>query len=209
MRAILLPTVVSALLAGPASAQETPPPPAPVATAPLASPTFEEPPPPAPVLRDVPPRFSWDFAVAVSYGMMTQFNAAPPFAGFGFRGGWGKHYGRSRVGAGLAVSFEGPIPIQWGNYLTPAFQWDFVHEKRVAFGASAGLDLILSADAGRTQQYEVTFDPAPMVAFRIGYSTPWSLVRNRFFILVEPKLRVVAGQPSFVGAIVIGTGRGY
>lgn len=207
MRASPLSAILAVLLAGPAWAQD----PAPVPPAPPApTPSLEdEPPPPAPVIRDIPPRFSWDFAVSVSYGMMTQFNAAPPFAGFGFRGGWGKHYGRNRVGAGLAITFEGPIPIQWGNYFTPAFNWDFVHEKRVALGASAGVELVLNADSGETQQYNVTFDPAPMVAFRVGYSSPWSLVRNRFFIVLEPKLRVIDGQPSFVGAIVIGSGRGY
>ena len=67
------------------------------------------------------------------------------------------------------------------------------------------------AVAGRAREGrdDLSFDAAPMAAFRIGYSQPWSLVARRFFVAVEPKIRVIDGRVNVIGAIVIGTGMGY
>ena len=173
----------------------------------------EEAPPPPVVLRVIPPRFSWDAGFQASFGMMTQFQDAPPWLGLGFRGGWGRNFGGHRVGAGVSVSFEGPIAVQWSNNLEPHFLWDFVDTqgkgKGLMIGASVGPALIMNADIGKTRKTDLTYDIAPMAAVRIGYSQPWSLIAKRFWVAVEPKVRLIDGKISALGAIVIGSGRGY
>lgn len=200
-------------LATVAHAQEMPPAepvPAP-APEPAPAPTVfaeEEAPPEAPVLRNIPPRFSWEIALSASYGMMVQFDGLP-WAGFGVRGGWGKQFNNHRIGPGLSITIEGPIGVEWSTNFEPAFQWDLVTEKKLWLGASAGVDLLLNVDQRKTLVALTTFDAAPMVAFRVGFSQQWSLIRRRFFIGLEPKLRIIDGKPSFVGAIVLGSGAGY
>lgn len=170
----------------------------------------EEAPPPV-VLRHIPPRFSWEFGISVGYGMLTQFPEAPSGIGFGLRAGWGKHFGAHRVGAGLSITFEGAIPVQWSNNFEPAFVWDFIvpDTKGLFLGLSAGPDLILNVDSGATRNLETDFTAAPSLAFRIGYSQPWSLVARRFWVVVEPKVRIINGNVNVIGAIVLGSGNGY
>lgn len=170
--------------------------------------------PPEPVvLKNVPPRFSWDFAVQASYSMLPQFDAAPPWMGIGFRGSWGRHWGNTgnhRLGPSLSATFEGPIAVQWANYFEPAASYDFVSEKRLWAGASLGASVIVNVDLQSAASYITTVDFAPMVSARIGYSTQYSILMKRFFVGVEPKFRLVDGiLPSFGGAIIIGTGMGY
>jgi hypothetical protein len=183
------------LLATPALAQDDDKPPEPV------------------VLKNVPPRFSWDFAVQASYSMLPQFDAAPPWMGIGFRTSWGRHWGSTgnhRFGPSFAASFEGPIAVQWANYFEPAASYDFVGENRFWAGASLGASVIVNVDLQDQASYITTVDFAPMVAARIGYSTQYSVLMKRFFVGVEPKFRLVDGiLPSFGGSIVIGTGMGY
>ena len=78
-------------------------------------------------------------------------------------------------------------------------------------GASLGLDLMLAVDVPPNQVRGVryAFYPAPMVAFRIGYSQAWSRIQKRFFVAVEPRLRMVEQYPAAGVAIVIGSGMGY
>ncbi|MCB9679950.1 MAG: hypothetical protein H6733_00635 [Alphaproteobacteria bacterium] len=169
----------------------------------------DEAPPPPVVLRAIPPRFSWDFAFSASYGMLPQFPTYPHWGGFGIRGGWGRHFDAHRVGAAVAVSFEGPVVVQWATNFEPQATWDYVSPKGVYVGASAGVTLGLNVDVGQTLKPRVWFDPGPMIAARIGYSQPWSMVARRFFVAVEPKLRYTAQTFNVGGSIVIGIGRGY
>ncbi len=170
----------------------------------------DEAPPEPVVLKHIPPRFSWDFALQASYTMLAQFDNAPPWMGIGFRASWGKHFSNHRIGAGLTISLEGPIAVQWGNNFEPHVTWDFVSDKGLLLGASLGPDLILNADLGATSTIQTSFNVAPFVSARIGFSQPFSLVARRFFVAVEPKLRMIDGTvPSFGGAIMIGSGMGY
>ncbi|MCB9664692.1 MAG: hypothetical protein H6732_11310 [Alphaproteobacteria bacterium] len=168
----------------------------------------EEAPPPPVVLRAIPPRFSWDVGLQVSYGMLEQFDAAAPWMGFGFRAGWGRHFGNHRVGAGGIVSIEGQVGVEWANVLEPYAAWDTIVGKGLYLGASIGPMLSLNVDTQDRGKTTVSFDAAPFVAFRIGYSGAFSVVAKRFWVAVEPKLRIIDGRPSFVGAVVLGTGAG-
>ena len=53
-----------------------------------------------------------------------------------------------------------------------------------------------------------------MASFRIGYSTPFSRLLKRFFIVVEPKGRIIVGnenrstQPDLSVLLSVGSGRG-
>lgn len=195
--------LATALAATAAWADEPAPVEEPASTAPVEEPELQ-----APVLRDIPPRFSWDVGLSVSYGMMPQFEA-PGWAGFGVRGQWGKHYGRHRIGPTLGVFLEGPIAVQWTNNFEPAMHWEFVHEKKLWLGATLGVDLALHADRAGTLETKLSFDAAPVAAFRIGFSQPFSIVRRRFFVGIEPKIRIMDGKPQVLGALVIGSGAGY
>lgn len=179
----------------------------PAAAAQTAETETEAAPPPV-VLRTIPPRFSWDIALQVSYGMLEQFDAAAPWVGFGARGGWGRHFGSHRVGVGSSLSLEGPIGGQWANILEPYVSWDTVIGKGLYLGASAGPMLSVNVDTLTRGKTTVSFDAAPYASFRLGYSNAFSTATKRFWVCVEPKLRIIDGRPSFVGALLIGTGSG-
>lgn len=176
----------------------------------------EEAPPPPVVLERIPPRFSYEFGVHASYGTIATFIDAVPFGwvGLGLRAGWGKNFGRNRIGPGLVLAFEGPIPIHWSFALEPQVQWDHVTLKGFAVGASVAPSLLVNTgDNKGTTETSTHF--APALAFRIGYSETWSRVGRRFFIYLEPRLRYVVGAEDTrqalnpLVAIVIGSGRGY
>lgn len=171
---------------------------------------FEDEPPPAPVvLRHVPSRFSIDGGLSFSYGMLPQFLGAPAWLGIGGRFAGGRTYGDHRLAGSMSISLEGPIAVQWSTVFEPALAWDWASPKGVLVGASIGPSLLLNADLRDTQGYDLTFDAAPHIALRVGWSQRFSLVARRFYVAVEPKLRIVNGQPAFVAALVIGTGRGF
>jgi len=169
----------------------------------------EEPPPPPIVVKHIPPRFSWEIAINPSYGMLPQFVDTPAWVGIGLRGGWGKHYGPHRLGAGLSFTFEGPLAVEWSNNFEPMMMYDWIHKSGLWLGASLGPTLMLNSQAATNRKLETTFLAAPFAAFRIGFSRPWSLLFKRFFIGIEPKLRVVNGQPAGIVSLVIGSGTGY
>lgn len=173
------------------------------------APPDEEPPPPPVIIKHIPPRFSWEIAVNPSYGMLPQFEATRAWIGLGLRGGWGKHFGPHRVGAGLGISLEGAITVQWSNNFEPMVIYDYVSKKGLWVGASLGPDLIINSDTGSAAGVSNTFTAAPMAAFRIGWSQPWSLMFRRFFIGIEPKFRYIDGFPAGGVSIVIGSGSGY
>ncbi len=183
----------------------------PTALQPLDPATADEPPPPPVVLKNIPPRFSWDMALMPSFGMQPQFVDTPPWLGLGFRASWGKHFKAHRVGAGFGFSIEGALSVQWSNNFEPQAMWDFVSKKHLWVGASLGLDLQLNVDIppGSSRGVRYGFVPAPMAGFRIGYSQYWSLISRRFFVGVEPRLRMIGDLPAAGVAIMIGSGVGY
>lgn len=161
------------------------------------------------VLRHIPPRFSWNVGLAISYGMLPQFDRIPAWAGFGVRGGWGKHFGSHRIGFDIGFMFEGPIAVEWANTLEPAIGWDWIGPTGLFVGASVGPTLSVGTYLTPTQTLENRFDAGPFAAVRIGWSQPWSLVSRRFWVAVEPRFRWIAGQPSVVATLMFGTGNGY
>lgn len=183
----------------------------PTALQPLDPATADEPPPPPVVLKNIPPRFSWDMALMPSFGMQPQFVDTPPWLGLGFRASWGKHFKSHRVGAGFGFSVEGALSVQWSNNFEPQAMWDFVSKKHLWVGASLGLDLQLNVDIppGSSRGVRYGFVPAPMAGFRIGYSQYWSLISRRFFVGIEPRLRMIGDMPAAGVAIMIGSGVGY
>lgn len=203
---------VGALAASPLSLADDAPPPATTQADEEAPPPpifDDEAPPPAVVLRHVPANYSWDIGVHASYGMRAQFPGAQPWLGLGARGAWGKNFGDHRLGLGVAFAFEGEYAVLWSNIFTPSIQWDLVTPKGLYVGANLGPALYLNATLGGGFGYDLSFDAAPEIAARIGWSQRFSLVAKRFYVAVEPKLRIVDGKPSFLGAIVIGSGKGY
>jgi hypothetical protein len=162
----------------------------------------------APVLKRLPPRVSWEVALYPSVVTLPQFVDAPVWLGLGIRGSAGKHFGDHRVGGGFGFSAEGQISIQWSNNFEPQAMWDYVSDKGVWAGASLGVDLILNADIppGSSRGLRYSFDPAPMVGFRFGYSQPWGIGMRRFFVGLEPKLRIIDGAPGVAVSILIGSG---
>lgn len=172
----------------------------------------EEPPPPPIVLQRVPPRHSWDFALAPSFGMIGYFREdLPAWLGVGIRGGWGAHKGFHRFGVGLSVAAEGEVTVMWTTAIEPAATWDWISPKGLLLGASVGPSLLLhhtlAARAGVS--FDTKVGASPHAAFRIGWSQPWSLIGKRFFVAAEPRLRWIRGAPSASIALVIGSGGGY
>lgn len=204
--------LASTLLAAPALAEDEPELATAVPAADGAEPApveDDEPPPPPVVLRQVPPRFSWEMAFQVSYGMVPEFEGSPPWAGFGLRGAWGRHWGNHRVGVGAGITFEGPVGVQWANVLEPVATYDWVYPKGAILGLSAGPSLVLAVDTHDRIRATTLFGAGFQVSGRVGYSQPFSLVARRFFVAAEPKLRWVDGNVSGLVSIVLGSGRGY
>ena len=166
------------------------------------------------VLKKLPPQTSYDMAMKVTYGAISHFqNDVPPWIGFGFRGGWGRHIdgpsgGASthRLGASIGFSMEGPLPLHYNLVLEPMATWDLI-QGQVLFGASLGPSLFMHSFLGLKGQ-ESSFGIGPALAVRIGHSQPWTRIGRRVFFLFEPKLRFVEGQFSPLGSIIIGSGWG-
>lgn len=171
----------------------------------------DEPPPPPPVILErIPPNFSWEIGLAPTFGTMTHFGegeAAMP--GLGVRGGWGRNFGPHRIGAGLSISLEGPVTLLWSNVLEPSVQYDYVNLRGLWLGASLGPSIMVDSALSDAIGYENKARLTAHAAARIGYSQTWTRVGRRFFVGLEPKVRIIDGQPSVLGALVIGSGAGY
>ncbi|MFT6162819.1 MAG: hypothetical protein ACJAZO_004181 [Myxococcota bacterium] len=166
------------------------------------------------ILENIPARNAYDVAVHAAYTNMGYWSDnSGPYIGFGVRGtyGWivgGKH----RLGPSLGLSVEGPVPIYSTIALEPQFAWDRA-SKGFVVGASVG-PAFLYHSSEATIRSERAFSIAPMASFRIGYSKPFSRLGKRFFIVLEPKGRVIVGnetrktQPDLSMLISVGSGRG-
>lgn len=169
----------------------------------------EEEPPPAIVLRFVPANHAWDVGIHASYGMRVQFPGEPPWLGIGARVAWGKMYGDHRVGFGFTFAAEGEPAVKWSNIFTPSFQWDLVTPKGFLIGANLGPALMVDVQLTGGYGYDTSVGIAPELAVHLGWSQRFSLIAKRFYVALEPKLRIVDGKPEFVGALVLGSGKGY
>jgi len=165
-------------------------------------------------LEKLPPQTSYDMAMQITYGAISHFQTdVPPWIGFGFRGGWGRHVdgpsgGASthRLGASFGFSAEGPFPLHYNLVLEPLATWDVI-QGQLLFGASVGPSLFVHSFLGLKGQ-ENSLGAGLTVALRLGHSQAWSRVGRRVFFLFEPKLRIVEGQLSPLGSIIIGSGWG-
>lgn len=153
------------------------------------------------------PDFTWDIAMSVGGGQMP-FDA-PPWVGFGLRGNWGAHFGKVRIGPGLAVFKEGPVGIHWSTAIEPSFNVDALVARNLLLGIGVAPGVVLEHHPRARPEFRRDANFAPVVAARIGFSQPFTVWGWRVFCAVEPKVRIVAGIPQFVGAIVIGSGGGY
>lgn len=185
--------ILASLLAGPAFAQAE----------------EEEEAPEAVELDFVPSRFSLDGGIHISYGFLPQFAGAPAWVGFGGRFAWGRNWTNHRVGLGVQLSLEGPIGVEWANTIEVGAQWDWVSPKGLYLGATLGPALYINASQRQTNGYDVSVDPGAYLAARIGWSQRFSLIARRFYLAIEPRFRMIGARPSFVAALVFGSGRGF
>ena len=132
----------------------------------------------------------------------------PPWATLGIGASWGKHFGKThRVGAGLAIIAEGPIPVHTSFFVEPTARWDAIF-KWLQVGVSVG-PAIGFHHAQRTITHESEWEVGPVGSMRIGWSQPFSRLGRRLHVLVEPKMRLVNGRMNPTVALYIGSGRGY
>jgi hypothetical protein len=160
-------------------------------------------------LERIPPQYSYDIGLQLGVAELTYFREeVPPWATLGVFGSWGYHIrGNDRVGPGLAVIVEGPIPLHTSLSIEPTFRWDRIMGK-FSVGAAAGLAIMTHA-AWRSSGTEVAVTPNPMLAARIGWSQGWTRVGRRLFIVAEPKARLISGRINPGISIQVGSGHGY
>ncbi len=161
------------------------------------------------------PRAAWDLSVHVNYSTVAHFGELP-WVGFGLGLAWGRIFGVHRLGAGLRLNLEGPVPIYFSSSLEPQVQWDAILGG-VQVGASLGPALLLHTRALALGSSN-TLGVAPMAAVRVGWSQRWRRASRRFFVVLEPKVRWVAMErvgeapvdwaPDVGVGIVVGSGRG-
>jgi len=178
---------------------------------------IKKPPPPPPEgflpvptldIERIPPATSYEFAAQVSYGSVAYFtDRVPNWVGFGFRGAWGKHFGKSRIGASGTATLEGDLTVHTLAVFEPAFVWDYVSEGGLLLGAGVGPAFAFT-DYNATVVHEVGFEVAPSAAVRLGWSQTWTRVGRRLFVFAEPKVRMAQGRMTPVVAVAVGSGAG-
>lgn len=168
---------------------------------------LEAPPPPV-ELQFVPARFSYDGGLRISYGTLPQFGNVA-WVGLGGQFAWGRNWTDHRLGVGVSISFEGPVGVEWATHFDPGIQWDWAAPSGLYLGATVGPGIALNAAIRQESGYDVTVDFAPFLAARIGWSQRFSLIARRFHLAIEPKVRLIQGQPGFAASLIFGAGRGY
>lgn len=159
-------------------------------------------------LEQIPPRYAYEAGVHMSYGTIGYWRShTPPWVGFGIRGVWGRvSRDQNRLGAGLGLNVEGPLPLYFSGSVEPQFAWDRV-ANGLLLGASAGPSFLWHSML-EIQGPKHSFGVAPMGALRVGYSEPWSKVGRRFYAVLEPKFRWIRGGGDYSVAIIVGSGAG-
>jgi hypothetical protein len=177
----------------------------------LAPAPEDELPIPTLTLDRIPPRYSYEMALQVSYGEVAFFQeTVPPWVGFGFRGGWGKNFGMQRIGLAGGFAAEGELGVNTLLTLEPAVAWDYVtpgEKGGLQIGASVGGAVGYAASAV-TVDTESSFVAAPSASVRIGWSQGWTRVGRRLFVFLEPKVRFASDGPAPVVALAVGSGGG-
>lgn len=160
-------------------------------------------------LKRIPPVYSYDFGLQLGVADITYFrDEVPPWATYGFFASWGWHpRGNDRIGPGLAVMVEGPLPLHYSASFEPSFRWDRIMGK-LTVGAAIGPAFMIHSKATELGP-EIGFTPAPMVAARVGWSEGWTRVGRRLFIVAEPKVRLIAGDVNYGITLQVGSGQGY
>lgn len=162
-------------------------------------------------LDRIPPRYSYELAMQVSFGEVAYFReTVPPWVGFGLRGGWGKHFGMQRLGLNATFGAEGELGVNTYLSLEPALAWDFVSPGKrggVQVGAGIGPALGYTASAVTVDETH-SFEVAPSAALRLGWSQGWTRVGRRLFVFVEPKVRWASDGFAPLVALAVGSGGG-
>lgn len=154
--------------------------------------------------KEVPPA-SIEISAHAGWGQLTYWQQYYAWSiGLGLRGLYGKHIGpHHRLGGGLGWSLEGPIPSAFSTALEPQLAWDAVYGK-FTMGASVGVSGFMHYYLG-LRDGEVYFSAAPMASLRIGYADGWPSLHPSLFIVFEPRVRYMQGQPSFMFAVTVGS----
>ncbi len=160
-------------------------------------------------LDRIPPRYSYEMALHVSYGEVAFFqDTVPPWIGFGIRGGWGKNWGSQRLGLSGTFAAEGEIGLNTFLSVEPAVTWDMVsagEKGGIQLGASVGPALGYTV-SNVTIDSQSGFVVAPTAALRLGWSQGWTRVGRRLFVFMEPKVRLASD--GFAPSVAIGVGSG-
>ena len=165
-------------------------------------------PPPSFEVQRLPPTISYEFAMHFSFGTVTYWREfVDAWIGFGGRFAYGKHIGEHRLGGSLTAVAEGPLGVHTSLALEPHATWDWISPGGVQLGVGAGPAAMYHfRNDIVTPERSVTFNPS--AAVRIGWSQSWTRVGRRLFIVAEPKLRIVDGEPNPLVALVVGSGNG-
>lgn len=194
----LIPVVAALVLSTPALAQDDG---GTLSASDLPPPSFE--------VQRLPPSVSYEFAMHFSFGTVTYWREfVDAWIGFGGRFAGGKHLGDHRLGGSITGVAEGPIGVHTTLALEPAATWDFVAPKsglQLGFGVGPSLMYHFRNDTTEAER-KVTLNPS--AAMRIGWSQSWTRVGRRLFIVAEPKIRYVDGEPNPLIALVVGSGSG-
>ncbi len=166
-------------------------------------------PPPTFEVQRLPPDVSYEFAMHFSFGTVTYWREfVDAWIGFGGRFSGGKHFNDHRLGGALTFVAEGPLGVHTTLALEPHATWDYVAPKSglaLGFGIGPAAMYHFRNDISEPER---TFTLNPSAAARIGWSQSWTRVGRRLFIVAEPKIRYIDGEPNPLVAVVVGSGSG-
>ena len=166
-------------------------------------------PPPSFEVQRLPPSMSYEFGMHFSFGTVTYWREfVDAWIGFGGRFALGKHFADHRLGGSLTAIAEGPIGVHTTLGLEPHATWDYVAPKsglQLGFGVGPAVMYHFRNDTTEPER-NTTLNPS--AAVRIGWSQSWTRVGRRLFIVAEPMIRYIDGEPNPLIALVVGSGAG-